>query len=131
VRFPVSLFLLAIFVMSAFGASPQPARTGLASWYGKRYQGRVTASGERFDMKQLTAAHRSLPFGSKVLVTCPSTGRSVVVRVNDRGPSPRGRIIDLSRAAARELGILGRGLAQVVLIRLPTETASSGQPSAD
>ena len=130
-RFRVSLFLLAIFVMSAFGASPPPAHTGLASWYGARYQGRVTASGERFDMKQLTAAHRSFPFGSKVLVTCPSTGRSVVVRINDRGPSPRGRIIDLSRAAARELGILSRGVARVVVTRVGPESAPSDKMSAD
>ena len=130
-RFRVSLSLLAIFVMSAFGAAPQPARTGLASWYGKRYQGRATASGERFDMKQLTAAHRSLPFGSKVLVTCPSTGRSVVVRVNDRGPRRRGRIIDLSRAAAERLGILNSGVAQVVLTQPVREAAPASTTSAD
>ena len=130
-RFRVSLFLTAIFVMSAFGATPQPARSGLASWYGARYQGRVTASGERFDMKQLTAAHRSLPFGSKVLVKCPSTGRSVVVRINDRGPSPRGRIIDLSWEAARELGILRRGVAKVEITRLTPNTASADQISTD
>ena len=130
-RFCVSLSLLAIFTMSVFGAAPQPAHKGLASWYGKRYQGRVTASGERFDMKQLTAAHRSLPFGSKVLVTCPSTGRSVVVRVNDRGPRRRGRIIDLSRAAAKRLGILNSGVAQVVLTQPVPEAAPASTISAD
>lgn len=82
-------------------------------------------------MKQLTAAHRSLPFGSKVLVTCPSTGRSVVVRVNDRGPFRRQRIIDLSRAAARELGILSRGVAPVVLTRVGPEAAAEDGSSAD
>lgn len=130
-RLRVSLFLLAIFVMSAVGAGPQPDRTELASWYGARYQGRLTASGERFDMKRLTAAHRSLPFGSQVLVTCPSTGRSVVVRVNDRGPFRRQRVIDLSRAAARELGILSRGVAPVVLTRLGPESAAADRSSAD
>lgn len=118
--------------MSVSGANHlQPARTGLASWYGARYQGRVTASGERFDMKQLTAAHRSLPFGSKVLVSCPSTGRSVVVRINDRGPTPPRRIIDLSREAARKLGILRQGVAEVAIRRLVPDAQAPKQSAGD
>jgi rare lipoprotein A len=91
---------------------------GQASWYGSRHHGRRTASGERFDQHALTAAHRSLPFGSKVRVTNLSNQRSVVVRINDRGPYARGRIIDLSRAAAERLGMLSRGVAPVRLERL-------------
>ncbi|XUU59910.1 septal ring lytic transglycosylase RlpA family protein [Erythrobacter sp. HA6-11] len=87
--------------------------TGTASFYGKRFHGRTTANGERFDMRAMTAAHRSLPFGSKVRVTNPSNGRQVVVRINDRGPFAKGRAIDLSRAAAEEIGMIRRGHARV------------------
>jgi rare lipoprotein A len=87
--------------------------TGLASWYGKRFHGRLTASGEPFDMAALTAAHRGLPFGRRVRVTNLDNGRSVVVVINDRGPMVRSRLIDLSHAAARELGFLQSGLAKV------------------
>src|SRR3954467_10282348 len=76
--------------------SSKPYQVGRASWYGKRFDGRSTASGEPFDMFQFTAAHRTLPLGTLVRVTNLRNGRSVVVRVNDRGPMVRGRIIDLS-----------------------------------
>lgn len=89
------------------------AETGLASWYGKPFHGRRTASGERFDMHALTAAHRTLPFGSIVRVTDLESGRAVKVRINDRGPFRKDRIIDLSYAAARELGMLRRGVTRV------------------
>lgn len=90
---------------------------GIASWYGPRFHGRRTASGERFDMRALTAAHPTLPFGTVVRVENPESGRSVDVRINDRGPHIKARIIDLSRAAARALGLLdvGAGLKEVVL----------------
>lgn len=87
-------------------------QTGIASWYGPRFHGRRTASGERFDQNAMTAAHRTLRFGTIVVVTRKS-GRSVEVRINDRGPFIRGRIIDLSRTAAAELGIKNAGLAPV------------------
>ncbi|MGF1632105.1 MAG: septal ring lytic transglycosylase RlpA family protein [Kiloniellaceae bacterium] len=87
--------------------------TGLASWYGERFHGRSTASGEPFDMAALTAAHRGLPFGSRVRVTNLDNGRSVVVVINDRGPMVEDRLIDLSHAAARELGFLQDGVAKV------------------
>jgi len=87
--------------------------TGDASYYASRFQGRPTASGERFDNNQLTAAHRTMPFGTKVRVTNLSNGRSVVVRVNDRGPYARGRIIDLSQAAAKRIDIVRAGVARV------------------
>jgi peptidoglycan lytic transglycosylase len=89
--------------------------TGQASWYGKAHQGELTASGEHFDMHALTAAHRTLPFGTIVRVTYLKTGKSVNVRINDRGPFRSGRIIDLSYEAARRLGIVARGTARVEL----------------
>ncbi len=88
---------------------------GVASYYGKRFNGRPTASGERFDMNQLTAAHRTLPFGSMVQVTNPANGRSVTVRINDRGPFHGRRVIDLSRSAAEVIGIIRRGHGTVEL----------------
>ena len=88
---------------------------GIASWYGGKFHGRTTANGERFDMNGLTAAHRSLPFGSKVRVTNPVTHDSIVVRINDRGPYVGNRMIDLSRAAARAVRIIDRGVAPVRL----------------
>lgn len=88
-------------------------QSGLASWYGERFHGRKTASGEIFDMHAMTAAHPQLPFGTWLHVESPSTGKSVLVRVNDRGPFARGRILDLSYAAALKLGIVQQGHAQV------------------
>jgi rare lipoprotein A len=88
-------------------------RRGTASWYGYRFHGRRTASGERFNASAYTAAHRSLPFGTKVRVTNLRNGRSVIVRINDRGPYARGRVIDLSKAAANAIGIISSGTAPV------------------
>jgi rare lipoprotein A len=94
---------------------------GMASYYGNELAGNRTASGERFDPGQLTAAHRSLPFGSMVRVTNTSNGDSVVVRINDRGPFSRGRIIDVSQAAAREIGMHRSGTARVKLALLDND----------
>ena len=94
-------------------ASPVPVEVGLASWYGPRFHRRRTASGERFDMFAMTAAHRTYAFGTLLCVRSLVTGRSVVVRVNDRGPRIRGRVVDLSRAAAVALGVHGLGLKPV------------------
>ena len=91
------------------------SQVGLASWYGGKFHGRQTASGERYDMNAMTAAHRSLPFGTRVRVTDLATRRSVVVRINDRGPFIDGRIVDLSRRAAGRLGMIDRGTAKVRL----------------
>jgi rare lipoprotein A len=88
---------------------------GSASYYGHRFHGRKTASGERFDMHAFTAAHRTLAMGTHVRVTNLDNGRKVVVRINDRGPFHSRRIIDVSYAAARELGMLGTGVAPVKL----------------
>ncbi len=86
---------------------------GMASWYGPGFQGRRTASGERYNKYAFTAAHRSLKFGTKVKVTNLNNGRSVIVRINDRGPYSRGRIIDLSYAAANRIGMVKSGVAPV------------------
>jgi rare lipoprotein A len=86
---------------------------GIASWYGPGYHGRRTSSGEVFDQEAMTAAHVSFAFGTQVKVTLLSTGRSVVVRINDRFPSHKGRVIDLSRGAARRIGLLGPGTGMV------------------
>jgi rare lipoprotein A len=89
---------------------------GMASWYGPDFHGKRTASGERFDMNGLTAAHRTLPFGTRVRVRNTRNGREVVVRINDRGPRIADRIIDLSKAAAAALDLLQAGEAPVVLL---------------
>ena len=94
---------------------------GMASYYGNELAGNRTASGERFDPGQLTAAHRSLPFGTMVRVTNTSNGDSVVVRINDRGPFSRGRVIDVSQAAAREIGMHRSGTARVKLALLDND----------
>jgi rare lipoprotein A len=105
---------------------------GFASWYGAAHHGRRTASGEVFDMNQLTAAHRTLPFGTRVLVTNRDTSQSTEVRVNDRGPFVEGRIMDVSYAAARQLGAIGAGIFPVRLrvISLPG-TKASGTSTGD
>ena len=117
-------------------AAPRPAETGTASWYGKAHHGQPTASGETYDMHAFTAAHRSLPLGTRVLVTNVQNARSVEVRINDRGPFTRGRILDLSYAAALKLGSLSDGAFRVKLRVLeeasspPTATAAGapGRP---
>lgn len=90
-----------------------PPERGQASWYGPRFHGRRTASGERYDMHALTAAHRTLPFGTRIQVRNLENGESVLVRINDRGPFARGRIVDLSYAAAKAIGLVGPGMAEV------------------
>lgn len=96
-----------------------PIQTGYASWYGTPHHGRRTASGEIYDMNQLTAAHPTLSMGTRLLVTNLRNGRSVSVRVNDRGPTVHGRILDLSHAAAKELGAVGDGVIPVRIRVLP------------
>jgi len=107
--------------------------TGTASWYGDPHHGRETASGEIFDKTKLTAAHRTLPFGTRVAVTNLDNGRTIEVRVNDRGPFVAGRLIDLSESAARSLGAIGVGLMRVRIrvIALPdgaTDTTARTSP---
>jgi len=101
-------------------AKPRPLELGrgMASWYGPGFHGKRTASGERFDMNDLTAAHRTVPFGTRVRVRNMDNGREVVVRINDRGPRVPGRVIDLSKAAAAALELLQAGEAPVTLFEL-------------
>jgi rare lipoprotein A len=123
-----------------FGTSPNSAgrpalrevERGQASWYGPRFHGRRTASGERYDQHAMTAAHKTLPFGTLVRVRSLVTGKEVDVRVTDRGPFVRGRIIDVSRAAAEALGMMGVGVKQVslhVASATPTLFKSSTTPA--
>ena len=102
-------------VQAPQATSPLLAR-GIASWYGPRFHGRRTSSGERFDMNRLTAAHGTLPFGTRLRVRNEANGREVIVRINDRLPQVRDRIIDLSKAAAAALGFVKAGEASVVLM---------------
>jgi len=98
---------------------------GVASWYGREFHGKRTSSGEVYDMYALTAAHKTLPLPTMARVTSLTTGKSIVVRINDRGPFKKGRLIDLSYGAARELGFLSAGTAMVEVQAL-TEPAGSG-----
>lgn len=91
----------------------RPMQSGMASWYGPGFHGRRTASGEKYNMYDLTAAHPSLPFGTRLMVRNARTGQTVVVRVNDRGPFKKSRILDLSYTAARQVGVFGPGTAYV------------------
>jgi rare lipoprotein A len=100
--------------------------TGLASWYGRRFHGKLTASGEVFNQEEFTAAHRTLPWGSRVKVTNLVNGKSVEVRINDRGPTIKGRIIDLSRAAAKALDMLEAGITRVRVEWLSDPEKSNG-----
>lgn len=90
-------------------------QSGKASWYGEKYHGRKTASGEKYNMNDMTAAHKKLPFGTKVKVTSKINGQSVIVRINDRGPFAKNRIIDVSKAAAKKLGMIQKGEIPVTL----------------
>jgi rare lipoprotein A len=121
--FPVVPLLIAI--LAACSGTPKPTyfpgypvgfvERGVASWYGPGFHGNKTANGERYDMHQLTAAHRTLPLGSIAVVRSMSTGRQVTVRINDRGPFARGRVLDLSLAGAHALGMTGAGTDQIEL----------------
>jgi len=121
------LGLMVSIAACATSALPPPSppaaifqQTGLASFYAARLNGRRTASGERYDKHAMTAAHRHLPFGTVVRVVNLKNGRKVEVRINDRGPYRKGRIIDLSHAAAKHLGMLKDGLARVEISSLHT-----------
>ncbi|MGE3681766.1 MAG: septal ring lytic transglycosylase RlpA family protein [Bdellovibrionales bacterium] len=121
VRFTLSvcaLLALTDCAASRIGSSGRK-EVGVASWYSNRLHGRRTASGEPYDKNKMTAAHRSLPFGTRVRVRNTATGSSVLVRINDRGPFVRGRIIDLSYAAAAKLDLIVKGEGRVELIVEP------------
>ena len=117
-----ALAITAVVLGCALGSAPaaaeetKPLQKGVASWYGPGFHGKKTANGERFNTNDLTAAHKTLPFGTQLRVTNERTGKSVVVRINDRGPYAHGRMIDLSKAAAEAVGI--EGVGQVSLAAL-------------
>ncbi len=106
---------------------PKPYQVGSASWYGTLFQGKPTASGETYDMYRYTAAHLDLPLGTWVKVTNLRNSKSVVVRINDRGPVTPGRIIDLSYSAAKQLEMAARGVAKVKIDVIPSPGTQSGQ----
>jgi len=117
-----SVLALVMLIATAGCSSPTAqimgVQSGIASHYGPQWHGRTTASGEKMDNHALTAAHKTLPFQTRVRVTLLSTGKSIVVRINDRGPFVKGRIIDLSDEAARRIGLLELGIAKVKVERL-------------
>ncbi len=113
-------------IASAIGRGIQTVQEGVVSWYGAQFHDRKTASGERFDSAALTMAHPSLPFGTRVRVTNLRNGRSVVVRVNDRGPFVGKRIADLSQAAASEIGMMHRGVARARIEVLHEDAPNRG-----
>lgn len=129
VNFPKLSGLLLLLMLQACGSTPSASapvsgpvvvntQQGKASYYGARHHGRKTASGERFNKHALTAAHRTLPFGTLVRVTNMNNQKAIVVRINDRGPYAKGRIIDLSEQAARELNMVRAGVAAVKIEQL-------------
>jgi rare lipoprotein A len=121
----LALFAFLAFLTGCSSPAPKPVyfpgypigyvERGMASWYGPGFHGNRTANGERFDMHKLTAAHRTLPLGSIALVRSATTGKEVTVRINDRGPFAKGRVLDLSYAGARTLGMVGHGTDQIEL----------------
>jgi rare lipoprotein A len=121
------LFLLPLLAATGCAGTVPPvdpqgyAETGIASYYADKFQGRTTASGEAYERSALTAAHRTLPFGTRVTVTNLENGRAVTVRINDRGPFVKGRIIDLSYRAAVDLDFIQAGLAEVRVVALPAD----------
>jgi rare lipoprotein A len=129
VRIAIALLIALLVACGAPEKKPPPKKrtaaastsgaSGKASWYGGRHHGGPTASGERFNKNAMTAAHRTFPFGTRVRVTNLKNGKTVVVRINDRGPYGPGRVIDLSEAAARELDMIEAGVVPVRVERLP------------
>ena len=119
-----SLLVIALCALVTGGCASS-RNEGLASYYADKYQGRKTANGETFDTAKLTAAHKTLPFGTRVRVTNLDNGKSVDVRINDRGPFVAGRVIDLSPAAARKLDMLRAGVVRVKLDILGTGPVAS------
>lgn len=132
----MALVLVCFILSGCFGNSPKSssfdthqAQYGIASWYGPSFHGKPSASGEPYDMWALTAAPRTLPFGTWVQVKKMVSGKTVTVRINDRGPFIKGRIIDLSYAGARALEMVGEGTAEVALTILTPQQATALTPT--
>ena len=129
---PLKKVILAfIFLSAQFLAFGQTIETGHAAYYHDKFEGRKTASGEVFDQSKLTAAHRTLPFGTFVKVTNLANNKSVIVKINDRGPFSKNRIIDLSRSAASELAYIQKGTAKVTIEIVEEESKETESPHQD
>ena len=128
---PSAIILSLIFCFSQISNAAPPEK-GLASYYSDNYHGRKTANGERYDKNKLTAAHKTLPFGTKVRVYNPSNKKSVVVVINDRGPYVKGRIIELSRKAAQEINLIKAGVTkvEVTILNPPKNKAQKSSPNS-
>jgi rare lipoprotein A len=127
----ISIFTALLMIISPFGfAQNKESQTGKASYYADKFQGRKTSSGEEYDQNKLTAAHNTLPFNTKVKVTNLKNNKSVIVRINDRGPFSKGRIIDLSKAAAEKIDLIRDGVAEV-RIQIITENENNTKPEPD
>ncbi len=121
------LFLVASCAKQERVLIPVNKQKGIASWYGPGFHGRKTANGERFNQGAMTAAHKKLPFHTWVKVINRDNDKSVIVRINDRGPFKPGRIIDLSKRAAKEIGMIGSGTAKVIIFYLKDEPEEAGE----
>ena len=125
------IFVLTAFCITMNAQAETVFQQGKASYYGKAHHGKKTASGKRFNMHAMTAAHRSLPFGTQLKVTSKDTGKSVIVTINDRGPYVGGRILDLSQEAARQLGMIKQGVGVVTLEKMNVKQDSVRRSSTE
>ena len=125
------IFVLTAFCITMNAQAETVFQQGKASYYGKAHHGKKTASGKRFNMHAMTAAHRSLPFGTQLKVTSKDTGKSVIVTINDRGPYAGGRILDLSQEAARQLGVIKQGVGVVTLEKINVKQDSVRRSSTE
>lgn len=125
------IFVLTAFCITMNAQAETVFQQGKASYYGKAHHGKKTASGKRFNMHAMTAAHRSLPFGTQLKVTSKDTGKSVIVTINDRGPYAGGRILDLSQEAARQLGMIKQGVGVVTLEKINVKQDSVRRSSTE
>lgn len=125
------IFVLTAFCITMNAQAETVFQQGKASYYGKAHHGKKTASGKRFNMHAMTAAHRSLPFETQLKVTSKDTGKSVIVTINDRGPYAGGRILDLSQEAARQLGMIKQGVGVVTLEKVNVRQDSVRRSSTE
>ena len=125
------IFVLTAFCITMNAQAETVFQQGKASYYGKAHHGKKTASGKRFNMHAMTAAHRSLPFGTQLKVTSKDTGKSVIITINDRGPYAGGRILDLSQEAARQLGMIKQGVGVVTLEKMNVKQDSVRRSSTE
>lgn len=124
----IATLLLAFLTAAGYAQEVECQQTGVASFYADKFNGRKTASGERFSQKKMTCAHRTLPFGTKLKVTNTTNGKSIIVTVNDRGPYIKGRVLDLSLCAAKELDFVRAGKTQVMFETITDEEIEAEKP---